>query len=1108
MEGNLSEWVQHHTSSKVTASFLKTLENLAKIHAHDSDKFTRACMALGKFKGEESFLRALHGRLQSRSLKSPSTTHSPHAEQSTHVDPILLAKNTRDRSRIKSKRVKLHYDDDGEEDPEGKTGLDLHLKPPRKGVNSAFRFKRISKEKAQKLKEFADVESDMNVSKKTHPAPFRQISAPNLVSYSDDEQSRLLDDRSLDEDVVPEDLSEDYKLIMDQDQLLSEERNWYDDDDDYGNPTAEVESSNMDFQPKLLKPRVSVSEDTDLKSQVHLSCITLNQRKSIIPPFIASYHDEAGELAIIGSMDGTRNTASSGIIDPVRNPESEFSLNAKRGSRMVMQKRLSEVRKMKAEDTANIQGTAIGNVLGVNHSEAKPQLQSDKDPKNAIKVTREEILASRKSLPAYRVRSQLLQVIRDNQVVVVIGETGSGKTTQLGQFLYEDGFCDDGFMVGCTQPRRVAAMSVAARVAMEMDVQLGDKVGYSIRFEDKTSPATKIKFMTDGILLRETLLDKMLDKYSCIIIDEAHERTLNTDVLLGIFKELLSRRRDLKLIITSATMNANKFSQFFGDAPQFTIPGRTFPVEIIYTRHPVSDYVESAVTQAAKIHLSTPISSGDILIFMTGQEDIEATCSGLREKLLDVYTKKNSHNDNNEPNDIEIIPIYSSLPADVQNKIFMLMNGKRKVVVATNIAETSLTVDGVKYVIDCGYAKLKVYNPQIGLDSLRITPISFASANQRSGRAGRTGPGVAYRLYTEDSAYEDMYLETIPEIQRTNLSNTLLLLKSFGVDDVMKFPFIDPPPRKTIMTSLFELWTIGALDNLGFLTKLGTLMASFPLQPSLSKILLISAQSGCSEEILTIVAMLSVPQVFYRPKERKEESDQARSRFFVPESDHLTLLNVYSQWKANAYSFHWCRRNFLQYKSLQRAHDIRRQLSRVMVKKNIPILSSGSDWDTVRKCICSGYAQQAAKLSGLSKYVHLKTGMELQLHPTSALFGAGDLPPYIVYHELLLTSKEYINVVTSVDPFWLVEYGILFYNVKRRVEETDEFDVDQPSHGIKDKLDLQIDACNTRKKDVLRKLATDRNRFEEMSSGSKTKKRGENDSSLAVSIGFKKRRPL
>jgi pre-mRNA-splicing factor ATP-dependent RNA helicase DHX38/PRP16 len=325
------------------------------------------------------------------------------------------------------------------------------------------------------------------------------------------------------------------------------------------------------------------------------------------------------------------------------------------------------------------------------------------------------------------------------------------------------------------------------------------------------------------------------------------------------------------------------------------------------------------------------------------------------------------------------------------------------------------------YVVDAGFSKLKVYNPKMGMDTLQITPISQANASQRAGRAGRTGPGKCFHLYTERAFRDEFYIQTIPEIQRTNLANTVLLLKSLGVRDLLDFDFMDPPPQDTITTSLFDLWALGALDNIGNLTDLGRTMTAFPMDPSLAKLI-----------ILTIVAMLSVPSVFYRPKERQEESDAAREKFFVPESDHLTLLHVYTQWKVNGHSDGWCIRHFLHPKALRRAKEIRDQIYDIMSKQKMALVSCGTDWDVIRKCICSGYYHQAAKVKGIGEYINLRTSVTIQLHPTSALYGLGYLPDYVVYHELILTSKEYMSCVTSVDPHWLADMGAVFYSIKEK----------------------------------------------------------------------------
>ncbi|XP_027088374.1 pre-mRNA-splicing factor ATP-dependent RNA helicase DEAH7 isoform X1 [Coffea arabica] len=730
-------------------------------------------------------------------------------------------------------------------------------------------------------------------------------------------------------------------------------------------------------------------------------------------------------------------------IMPIKDPTSDMAIISRKGSALVREIHEKQSMNKSRQRFWELAGSKLGDILGVEKS--SEQIDADtavvgeegevdfkEDARFAQHLKKGEAVSDfaksktmaqqRQYLPIFSIRDELLQVIRENQVAVVVGETGSGKTTQLTQYLHEDGYTING-IVGCTQPRRVAAMSVAKRVSEEMETELGDRVGYAIRFEDVTGPNTVIKYMTDGVLLRETLKDSDLDKYRVVVMDEAHERSLSTDVLFGILKKVVARRRDFKLIVTSATLNAQKFSNFFGSVPIFYIPGRTFPVQTLYSKSPCEDYVEAAVKQAMTIHITS--APGDILIFMTGQDEIEATCYALSERMEQLVSSTK------QVPKLLILPIYSQLPADLQAKIFdKAEDGARKCIVATNIAETSLTVDGIFYVIDTGYGKMKVYNPRMGMDALQVFPVSRAAADQRAGRAGRTGPGTCYRLYTESSYQNEMLPSPVPEIQRTNLGNVVLLLKSLKIENLLDFDFMDPPPQDNILNSMYQLWVLGALDNVGNLTDLGWKMVEFPLDPPLAKMLLIGEQLECMNEVLTIVSMLSVPSVFFRPKDRAEESDAAREKFFVPESDHLTLLNVYQQWKANQYRGDWCNDHFLHVKGLRKAREVRSQLLDILKTLKIPLTSCDPDWDIVRKAICSAYFHNAARLKGVGEYVNCRNGMPCHLHPSSALYGLGYTPDYVVYHELILTTKEYMQCVTAVEPQWLAELGPMFFSVK------------------------------------------------------------------------------
>ena len=619
------------------------------------------------------------------------------------------------------------------------------------------------------------------------------------------------------------------------------------------------------------------------------------------------------------------------------------------------------------------------------------------------KRTSMSIKQQRETLPVYKFRKQLLDAVRENQLMIVVGDTGSGKTTQLTQYLAEGGFANDG-MIGCTQPRRVAAMSVAKRVAEEVGCKLGQEVGYTIRFEDCTSPATKIKYMTDGMLQREVLLDPNIRKYSVIMLDEAHERTIATDVLFGLLKKTLKRRPDLKIIVTSATLDADKFSEYFNKCPIFTIPGRTYPVEIMYSREPESDYLDAALVTVMQIHLTEP--AGDILLFLTGQEEIDTSCEILFERMKALGPSVP---------ELIILPVYSALPSEMQSRIFEpAPPGSRKVVIATNIAETSITIDQIYYVIDPGFVKQNAYDPKLGMDSLVVTPISQAQAKQRAGRAGRTGPGKCFRLYTEAAFQSEMLPTSIPEIQRQNLSHTILMLKAMGINDLLHFDFMDPPPTNTMLTALEELYALSALDDEGLLTRLGRKMADFPMEPALAKVLIYSVDKGCSDEVLSIVAMLSVQTVFYRPKEKQQQADQKKAKFHDPHGDHLTLLNVYNGWKQSGFSNPWCFENFIQARSMRRAQDVRQQLVSIMERYKNRIVSCGQNTMKVRQALCSGYFRNSARKDPQEGYKTLIEGTPVYMHPSSALFGKP--AEHVIFHTLVLTTKEYMTITTGIEP--------------------------------------------------------------------------------------------
>lgn len=606
---------------------------------------------------------------------------------------------------------------------------------------------------------------------------------------------------------------------------------------------------------------------------------------------------------------------------------------------------------------------------------------------------------TRKSLPIYAYRDELLAALEQYQILVIVGETGSGKTTQLPQYLHEAGYTKGGLKVGCTQPRRVAAMSVAARVADEMGVKLGNEVGYAIRFEDNTSDKTLLKYMTDGMLLREFMTEPDLGGYSAIIIDEAHERGVNTDILLALLKDLARERPELKVLISSATMNAKGFSDYFDGANIFNIPGRRYPVDIHYTPQPEANYLAAAITTVFQIHTSQP--KGDILVFLTGQDEIDSA----EQNITEIARKLGSR-----VKELVICPIYANLPSELQSKIFEpTPEGARKVVLATNIAETSLTIDGIVYVIDPGFVKENVYNPSTGMSKLVAVPCSRASANQRSGRAGRVGPGKCFRLYTKWAFMNEMDESTTPEIQRVNLNSTVLLLMSLGINDLLDFDFMDPPPTETLIGALNQLFALQALNHKGELTALGRRMSELPIDVMLSKALLSADKLGCVEEVLSIISILGeTSALFFRPKDKKIHADSARARFTIKEGgDHLTLLNVWNQWVDSDFSPIWCKENFIDARSMKRARDIRDQLAKLCDRVEVAMSTCGSsNIEPIQKALTAGFFANAARLQrGGDSYRTVKTNTTVYIHPSSVLVASGDQPPkMIVYYELVQVS--------------------------------------------------------------------------------------------------------
>ncbi|KAF4966655.1 hypothetical protein FSARC_5704 [Fusarium sarcochroum] len=650
-------------------------------------------------------------------------------------------------------------------------------------------------------------------------------------------------------------------------------------------------------------------------------------------------------------------------------------------------------------------------------------------------------------LPIAKHRESLLYVIEKHPVTIVIGQTGSGKTTQIPQFLERAGWCSDGKIIGVTQPRRVAATTVAVRVAEEVGCELGKEVGYSIRFEDVTSASTRIKFLTDGLLIREALVDPLLTRYSVIMVDEAHERSISTDVLLGLLKKIRRKRPELRIIISSATLQAKEFLEFFtrtsddqsskknDDAKDelgaiISLEGRTYPIDMLYLESPAENYVEKAIDVVFDIH--TQEGEGDILVFLTGREEIDNAIQAVSERMMDLNPKHGA---------LMPLPLYAGLSTEQQMYVFdKPPEGTRKVVFSTNIAEASVTIDGIVYVVDSGFVKLRAYDPRTGIESLTAAPVSKAAASQRAGRAGRTKPGKCFRLYTEQS-YQSLQNANIPELQRSNLAPVILQLKALGIDNIVRFDFLSSPPSELMSKALELLYALGALDEYAKLTRpLGSRMAELAVEPMMAKTLLAAPSFGCLSEMLTIAAMTSLGGSVWFPHEgERKKMETSRRKFAVDEGDHLTLLNAYQAFVTKGRKeAKFCHENNLNHKSMTRAVSIRAQLKRYLERFNINIdetlagqASSAENVkkaEQIRRCLSSGYFAHAARMQPDGTFRNVEGNTVLHAHPSSLMFNRK--ADWVIFHEAMETgSKIFIREVSKIEKGWLLEYAPEFYKI-------------------------------------------------------------------------------
>ncbi|KAK5172731.1 Salivary acidic proline-rich phosphoprotein 1/2 [Saxophila tyrrhenica] len=702
-------------------------------------------------------------------------------------------------------------------------------------------------------------------------------------------------------------------------------------------------------------------------------------------------------------------------------------------------------------------------------STATKRKREDEAHRPDLNTKRKKLLETRRQLPIWSRQKDIRAAVREHDVLVLSGETGSGKSTQVPQFLLD--MFKNG-KIAVTQPRRVAAISLARRVADEMGTPCGSsspasKVGYSVRFDQSTSPSTRIKFLTEGMLLQEMLRDPQMSQYSCVIVDEVHERSVNVDLLLGFLKQLLAERRQsknpLKLIVMSATADIEMISNFFSKAHPISrghtsadtdadevsseaswqgfsddeadgavspdnkvsichVEGRQYPVKTTYLAQPTEDVIDTALQRIFKIHCGEPMP-GDILVFMTGQETIQSL-QKLLEELAENLTRDYPK--------LLVLPLFAALSQPAQQRIFEpAPPNTRKVILSTNIAETSVTVPGVRFVVDTGKAKIKKFRNQIGLDSLLVKPISQSSADQRRGRAGRETAGQCHRLYTEDG-FQAFEKDNTPEILRCDLSEALLKMKARGVDDVLNFPFLTPPPREAMEKALMQLLQLGALEEDGKISKIGQQVARLPLTPSLGRVIVEAATLECLAEVIDIVACLSVESVFLNvdTEEAKEKAQEARQRLFRRQGDHLTLLAAVQAYASESSDRRrWADDHLISHRAMKGAMDVRKQLRAQCKMANLFPDDSGPESDNeppseaksddILKAFVRGFMNNVARLCPDGSYKTFIGNQTVAIHPSSVLFGRK--VEAIMYNEFVYTSKAYARGVSAIQLRWLEE---------------------------------------------------------------------------------------